>query len=200
MRLMSFPGHDIPAQGAAPVGHPSTWSAHQADQAAPPKRRTVPIIAGVLGVLALVVGTGVTVNLLSRTQAAAPASVAASPSAATLTASGTLLLKRGEFSWNSAADPTCQGLGGYSDLRAGTQVVVTDAAGKKLAVGALVAGRAGDFSTESDGTQRAGSCSLSFAVSGVPRGVGPYGVEVSHRGVQNYNETELDRGVMLGFN
>jgi hypothetical protein len=200
MRRMSFPEH-TPAspQGGAPFGHPSTWPAPQSVAAAPPKRRMVAIILAVAGVLALVAGTGVTVYLVTRPSSNVPAA-AASPSAAAFTAAGTLLLKRGEFSWNSAADPTCQGLNGFSDLRGGTQVTVTDAAGKKLAIGVLANGRAGDFTTDSDGAQRAASCALSFAVTGVPRGVGPYGVEISHRGVQNYNEAQLDAGVTLRIN
>jgi hypothetical protein len=197
MRRMSFP--DTPTSytntPAAPLGHPSTWPAPSPVAAPPAKRRAVPVVVASLVVLALV---GAAVYVLGRDpKAAPPPSVAAS--SASFTASGALVLKRGEFSWNSAADPTCQGLNGYSDLRAGTQVTVTDASGKKLAIGVLAKGNAGDFSTEADGTQRAASCSLPFAVSGVPRGVGPYGIEISHRGVQNYNEAQLDSGVILGF-
>ncbi|UWZ37477.1 hypothetical protein Drose_04130 [Dactylosporangium roseum] len=162
-------------------------------------RRRAGLIAGVAaGAVVLVAATvGVTVAL-TRKSADTGAPAAASASAA-FTAAGDLVLHRGEFTWNSAQDPTCQGMGGFSDLRGGTQVVITDAGGKKLAVGALAAGRAGDFSTNADGTQRAGSCTLAFAVPGVPRGVGPYGVEVSHRGVQTYSEERLDAGIILGF-
>jgi hypothetical protein len=195
MRAMSFPAHDSP-----PLGHPATWKPPAPVDVKPPKRRSALIVAAALGVLALIAGTGLAVYLLGRPDAATPATAPSASSSAPFTAAGTLHLKRGEFSWNSVQDPTCQGLGGYSDLRAGTQVLVTDATGKKLAVGALAAGRAGDFTTDSDGTQRVGSCALDFAVAGIPRGVGPYGIEVSHRGVQNYTEAQLDRGVTLGFN
>lgn len=191
MRRMSFPEHTpTPARDAAPFGRPST---RPESQPATPRRRTGLIIGAVAGVLVLVVGTGVTIHLLTRPDATTPA--AAPASAAAFTANGSLLLKRGEFSWNSAADPTCQGLNTFSDLRGGTQVVVTDAGGKKLAVGVLAKGTAGGFVTDSDGTQRAMSCSLPFSVPGIPRGVGPYGVQVGQRGVQTYDETRLDAGV-----
>lgn len=198
---MSFPERDTPAppQDAARFGHPSTWPAPQPIEALPAKRRTAPIVGAVLGVLVLVAAAGIAVYLLGRPDATAPSAVPSASSDATFTAAGTLHLDLGQFSWNSVQDPTCQGLNGYSDLRGGTQVLVTDATGKKLAVGALAAGRTGDFTANSDGTQRAGACSLDFAVPGIPRGVGPYGIEVSHRGVQNYTEAQLDRGVTLGL-
>lgn len=199
---MSFPEHDTPAapQDAAPIGHPSAWPAPRPVDVRPPKRRA-PVVAAVLVVLAVVAAGSIAIYLLGRPKATAPTSATTSASAsATFTASGELLLKRGEFSWNSAADPTCQGLNGYSDLQGGAQVTVTDASGKKLALGILAKGIAGDFSTEADGTQRAGSCALSFAVTDVPKGVGPYGIEISHRGIQNYTETVLAAGVILRFN
>lgn len=45
---------------------------------------------------------------------------------------------------------------------------------------------------------RASTCAMPFKVSGVPRGVGPYGVEVAHRGVLRYDEGHL-AVLRLGF-
>lgn len=192
LRRMTSPDSSTAALSSTPA-HPATG---------PRDRKRVGLLAGAAaGVLVLMAGTGVAVYLLSRPAESAPSAIAASSAPATFKITGTLHLKQGEFSWNSTSDPTCQGLNGYADLRAGAQVTVTDAAGKKLAVGALYKGLAGDFTTNTDGSQRASSCELPFDVDGIPSGVGPYGVEVSHRGVQTYSEAQLTSGrpLTLGF-
>lgn len=188
--------HDTPPQ----FGHPSTWPAQPlaVDAPAPQRpRRAGLIAAAVAGVVVLMAATGVTVWLLTRPDAApTPAAAAPGSSAATLnpvTVAGELVLQRGQFAWQSAADPTCWGLNGFSDLAAGAQVTVTDAGGKVLVVGSLQRGVAEGIATDG----RATTCSLRFELGGVPGGVGPYGVEVAHRGVVRFNEGELVASVTL---
>jgi hypothetical protein len=66
----------------------------------------------------------------------------------------------------------CQGSGGYDDIVEGAQVVVSDASGTTIAVGAL-GGGARDSSVE---------CVFPFTIVGVPDAPGPFNVEVTHRG------------------
>lgn len=176
-------------------GHPSTWQA-PAEQLPPaPRPRRVGLIAALAaGALVLMAATGVGVWLVTRPTTTAPAPGA---SAATLTAWGSVVLQRGQFVWQSAADPTCQGLNGFSDLAAGTQVKVTDAAGKSLAVGALGRGVAEGITTEG-GMDRATTCTMPFEVPGVAAGVGPYGVQLGQRGVLRYAEGQLT-SLRIGF-
>ncbi len=189
--------HDAPQQ----FGHPSTWPT-PAESPAPPAprpRRTGLIAAAVAGVLALMAGTGVSVWLLTRPDAAAPAAASSAAASATeVTVRGVVTLQQGQFSWNSEQDPTCQGWKGFSDIRVGAQVTVTDAAGKVLAVSSLDVGQAKGIAAGADGMKRATTCELAFRVAGVASGQGPYGVEVSHRGVLRYDEGRLS-AVTLGF-
>lgn len=167
-------------------------------QPAPPKPKRAGMIAlAAAGVLLLMAGAGLGVWYVTRPDAT-PSAAAGAASPSTLDVTGVITLQRGQFTWNSVDDPTCQGWKGFEDLRAGAQVTVTDAAGKTLAVGAISAGTAQGITTEADGMHRAGSCMLPFKAAGVARGAGPYGVEVAHRGVLRYNEGDLG-GLMLGF-
>lgn len=168
-------------------------------QQLPSRRRRTPLLvaAAAFGALILMVGTGLGVWLVMRPKAATPATA---PSAAgALEVTGVITLKRGQFVWLSQSSPTCEGLQGYADIRPGAQVTVTDAAGKVIAVGSVDVGTAqGITAPDANGLQRATTCVLPFRVTGVPHGVGPYGVEVSHRGVLHYDEAKLG-GLELGF-
>lgn len=145
------------------------------------------------------VGTGFGAWLFMRPETTpAAVSASASPTAGMLEATGVIVLNRGQFVWHSTGDPTCEGLNGFADIRAGTQVAVTDASGKALAVDELEQGVALDITTEADGMHRAASCELRFKVTAIPPGVGPYGVEVGHRGVTRYDEHDLAT-LRLGF-
>lgn len=83
----------------------------------------------------------------------------------------------------------CEGSGGYSDIRVGTQVRISDATGKILAIGAL------DWASH-----HPGECVFTFTVRGVPSGEDFYQIEVSHRGLLTYSETEMrdDLALSLG--
>lgn len=173
------------SEAAAPTGRPD---------APRPKRSGIAALA-IVGVLVLMAGTGLGVWHATRPDATKPAA----PAPSVLDVAGTVTLKLGQFTWNSVGEPTCQGWQGFADVAAGAQVTVTDASGKTLAVGAVGAGTAQGITTLTDGSHRADSCLLPFKVAGVARGVGPYGVEVSHRGVLRYNEGDL-AALKLGFN
>lgn len=101
----------------------------------------------------------------------------------TFTASG----KLGLVAVDAATDDCSSGTGGYDDIHEGASVVIYDAAGKKLAVGSLDAGK-------ERGTS--GLCLFDFEVSDVPSGVGPYGVEVSSRGQVTFKEDQADNIVI----
>jgi hypothetical protein len=76
---------------------------------------------------------------------------------------------------------SCYGLG-FSDIREGTQAVLTDEKQTVLAAAPLVA---------------AGSCRYTFVFKGVPAGKSLYGITISHRGTLQVTESELRTGVVL---
>jgi hypothetical protein len=84
---------------------------------------------------------------------------------------------------------TCRGGGGFDDLREGTQVVVTDAAGKTIALGQLGAGS----------WKRNVGCIFLFTVPDVPAGEKFYGLEISHRGRVQYTAAQLAAPVELSI-
>lgn len=78
------------------------------------------------------------------------------------------------------AGTECYGTGGYDDMRGGTQVVVKDAAGTTVAVGALETGI----------KQSSVECYFPFTVDDVPSGSAVYSLEVSHRGDFSFKEED----------
>ena len=76
----------------------------------------------------------------------------------------------------------CVGIGGYSDVQEGAQVVVKDGEGAILAVSSLGAGRI---------VVPPLACLFPFAVEGIPlRDF--YSIEVSHRGALSYSYADLE--------
>ncbi|MEU4578946.1 hypothetical protein [Nonomuraea sp. NPDC023979] len=82
---------------------------------------------------------------------------------------------------------SCTTGGGFDDIRQGAQVVVTDAAGKTIALGELSAGS----------WKRNVGCIFLFNVEDVPAGEKFYGVEVSHRGRVQYTAGQLAEPLAL---
>jgi hypothetical protein len=86
--------------------------------------------------------------------------------------------------WESGGDlsvgAACHGTGGFSDINGGAQVVVSDDAGKTLAITSLRGGKL------TSGFQ----CRFLFTVQ-VPGGLGFYGVTVTHRGTLKESEADL---------
>ncbi len=76
----------------------------------------------------------------------------------------------------------CAGYEGYSDIHAGTAVVVKDESGKVLATGSLSDGKVLNI----------GNCQFTFKVDGLSDAKF-YQVEVSHRGIVTYSRDDLDK-------
>jgi len=132
----------------------------------------------------------------SHTSGGSSASVAAPT---TLTVSGSLALRgRIDFIGTGNGDilidaqGNCQGEGGFNDIKAGAQVVVSDASGKTLALGSLAPGM---YDTNATGIDI--PCTFPFTVTGVPSGQSFYGVEIEHRGKQQYTAAQLASPVTL---
>ncbi len=147
-----------PVDGASPFPHPPT------DQSppAPRKRRTGLIVGLVAAAVVLLVGVGGGAFALTGTsRVAAPRT----------------------FGFNGTFQITSDCLNvGYSDIRGGIQVVVTNEHQTVLAAAPLV----------SDGP-----CRWTFDVRNVPAGAKLYGLTVSHRGTVQYTEAELRAGPHL---
>jgi hypothetical protein len=85
--------------------------------------------------------------------------------------------------------------GGFSDIRKGTQVVITDRAGGTVAIGVLSGG------IEQGGPKVGYRCAFEFAVDGVPAGKEFYGVSLGARDRAQYRESTVRKdkiGVILG--
>lgn len=86
---------------------------------------------------------------------------------------------------------TCAATGGYEDIDKGTSVVITDAAGKTIALGKLDEGRSIPDAND--------ECAFFFTVKNVPDGQKFYGIEVSHRGNVKYSLKEMKKGPVLSL-
>jgi hypothetical protein len=92
---------------------------------------------------------------------------------------GSVVLHDPDGNWRRGR--RCQGSGGYSDIRAGADVVIRDGDGNIIA-----SGRLGEAAATSST-----SCRLSFVVEDVPR-ADFYTVEVGGRGGPSYSYEDLD--------
>jgi hypothetical protein len=102
----------------------------------------------------------------------------------------------GAFVWGSPENPVCEGRDGFDDVRAGAQVVITDAAGATVAVGHLRDGLA-SYAVAGDQVL-ATACKFLVAIEGVLAGKGFYGVAVTDRGSMAYDEAHLrDQALQL---
>jgi hypothetical protein len=94
--------------------------------------------------------------------------------AGTFALTGSITLNGVEFQdWLPEGNAGCEGTGGYSDMTAGTAVVVADSTGKTVATGSLGTGQV-----------QIDMCMLPISVPNVPGGLSEYVVTVSHRGSQ----------------
>ena len=112
---------------------------------------------------------------------------------APFTVNGFMTLRLGQFIWDKDPD-VCSGWRGYDDIRAGTQVVVTDPAGTTIAVGALGTGVP---RRDPNDTSRATECRFPFQVTGVPGGHQFYGLQVGRRGKLDYTRDKIDKPLEL---
>ncbi len=136
--------------------------------ATPPRGRRTGLYLGLAAaIVVLLAGIGVGgYALLARSGTSLPGHPAK------ITVNGSLIITGGCDSF------------GYGDIKAGTQVVITDEHQTTLGVGQLTT---------------AGTCRWTFQVPGVPAGKSFYGVTISHRGTIQYTEAQLRQGVQLSL-
>ena len=121
----------------------------------------------------------IAVMLLTGCAATAPK---AKPTPTTLTVTGMLALTDASSVFDQGT--TCLVVGnGYADIKEGAPVVITDASGKTIALGALDPGKA-DASDSS-------TCDFPFTLKGVPDGQKFYGIQISHRGIVQYTRGQM---------
>lgn len=103
-----------------------------------------------------------------------------------LTVEGSLVLVgRDNYKVNGVS---CNPDGGYSDISAGTQVVVTDAAGATIGIGSL-----------KNGENEIEGCVFAFRVENVPIGHDFYGIAIGKRGNIKYTPEQLAKPVELSL-
>jgi hypothetical protein len=139
----------------------------------PPGRKGLPPVAIVLLTLGAVLVLAVAAALVYAVTRPQPIAV-----------TGSVTIKS-----NIDGGKTCQGTGGFEDIRAGTSVVIHDSAGKIVATGQLDEGAGSDLAT----SQIALTCRFPFSVQDVPRQKF-YGVEVSHRGIVRFSAEQVADG------
>lgn len=98
----------------------------------------------------------------------------------------TLASSGGYESFEELNDGTCQGTGGFSDFVVGRAIVLFDAQGEQIGLGALSEGT--PLETDDLGTV----CEFTFAFAGVPDSPS-YGFYVEDRGTVVYSKLELQR-------
>lgn len=169
-----YPAPDDPGRMAYWDG--SAWRTDEQAPGRGPSRRTWAIIGGIV-----VAAAGIALGV---TQPWAPGSFDLHGS---FDLQGTATTTAGDASaaiFEDTASQTCIGINGYSDIAPGAEVDVSDASGTTLAVGHLTGGVfAGD-----------GLCVFEIDVAGIPAGRGPYGVTVTHRGTQHFDESAMRAG------
>jgi hypothetical protein len=88
----------------------------------------------------------------------------------------------------------CESSGGYTDITAGTAVVVGNGTGQTIGTGGLQAGIEANVD-DTLGTP-AGNCVFQFAVT-VPAGESAYTVTISHRGTTTLTPDQVKNGILL---
>jgi hypothetical protein len=156
-----------------------------------PPRRTGLIVG--LALVALVVLGGAAVGVgLAVTHGRSPGQApAASAATAAFNAHGTLTLTDA-LGVENLDDVNCTGMGGYSDITLGAQVVITDQSGTTIAVTDLGGG-------QMIGSGMSRQCAFDFSAGSVPAGKSFYGVTIGHRGTIQYSQAELESGVELSL-
>lgn len=109
-----------------------------------------------------------------------------------------MTLELGKFVWESASGTdTCTGYKGYDDIKSGTQVLISDPAGKTIALGSLGDGL---VRRDPDNISRAMECRFPFKVTGIPGDYQFYGIEIGRRGKLTYARDRLGNGLELHLN
>lgn len=87
---------------------------------------------------------------------------------------------------SGASDTSCEGLGGYSDIRAGAQLVVKDEAGKVIGSGTLDQGH-----LDIDLLGAGAVCGFPFTITGLPKAE-QYELGMGNRGSITYSFADLE--------
>ena len=162
---------------------------------APRRRRGRWVLPVIVALAVLLIGGGAVVTwmaLKDRTTPAATVAVTSAPATtapAFLSVLGFFVLIDDDEHWK--VGQSCQGDGGYSDIRPGAQVVVTSN-GETLGIAHIFGG----IGYRSDGHV---ACRFGFAVVGVPAGRSFYAVEISHRGQVQFAERDLTEEISLSL-
>jgi hypothetical protein len=98
-----------------------------------------------------------------------------------ITVNGKVVLTLLQFSGRT----DCEGTGGYSDIKQGTQVTALSPDGTILAVASLPAG-IGLVENE---------CDFDFSMK-IPAGKGTYGFALAHRGIAVFTEQDVKSGIV----
>ncbi|HET8640561.1 MAG TPA: hypothetical protein VFM37_01420 [Pseudonocardiaceae bacterium] len=175
----------------APAGQPPiapgdrpTYALTDLMPAGPPRRRRVPWVLGAVAVL-LVAGlvAAATLVLGGRGDAEPVAEpTSPTPDRVVFSVNGTFVLIDRDAFWQ--VGESCRGDSGFSDIQPGAQIVVTDPSGRTVGIGMITGGEALSISR----------CRFEVAVHGIPRGLGFYGIEITHRGVVEFAEQRLLTG------
>lgn len=126
-----------------------------------------------------VIGLAVIAGTAACSSAPAPTAVPAKPTTFTMT--GMLTMSSPKTVQNN-----CTGVGGYDDIAPGAAITVTDDKGAIVAVGRLGRGLVHNY-----------NCEYEFEVPAVPGFRDFYGVEVTHRGIVTYPESQARVDVQL---
>lgn len=151
-----------------------------------PRMTRMAVAVAAAGSVLLVAGCGSSTTAgghPSTSAATSNSSAAASSSTAPAMVSvrGAITIADTQGGWETGwVDTACDGAGGYADIDSGAQVVISDDAGRTLAITRL-----------GDGVKKDGGCRFPIVPVAVPAGRGFYGVEVTHRGVVKFPEARL---------
>jgi hypothetical protein len=139
----------------------------------------------------------VTVLVMRPEKQAPTTSAAATP--APIRIFGTLTVDADVTTSEDAVGGSCFPSDGYSDIRLGAQVTVTDDSGKVVALGSLQAGKVSELWGEDTPSLFgfASKCEFDFTVDQVPAGHPFYSIEVAHRGQVRFTPAQLDSNVAL---
>lgn len=154
--------------------------------------RTSKIVAIAVGGLVLI-GAAIAVTLAIVQPSAGMSKPA---TAKTITVSGALHLHAPSRWFANDSGASCDGgiAGGLQDIQPGTQVVIYDAGGKIVASGGLL-----DGTIDAQAGSNVATCRMPFQIEKVPAGVGPYSIEIGHRGKVVFNADEASNvDVTLG--
>jgi hypothetical protein len=106
-----------------------------------------------------------------------------------MTVKGGVVLSADSDSLLTLDDGECIGRGGYDDMSEGTQAVIRNSKGEKIAFGRLGPGEVDDEGYD--------ICTFKFTIKDVPADEGfPYSIEVAHRGEISFGREDASAVVL----